>query len=371
MASVKLKIAELRKSKGIGQQELAESLGVSFQSVSKWETGTTMPDISLLPDIAAYFNVSVDELLGLKPLHQQAYIPRNTDNRDNQNGKTDKLYKNRKYFWNDDYLQFLIKEVWHIESPIDVIDFRCSNGYFGMKLLELLPEGSTYTGVDNEYFTNKARDDFDKARSDVKFIVSDIYSFETDKKYDLAISQVGLRHINRPIEVLKKMISAVKKNGLVICLDINREFENDGLYIDDIDYDYLCTAFDFHKVWKKELECEGTDYAIGMRLPFYMQQLGLHDIDIRMDDKVMYVNPNMQDYEEKVQDFIEINGLDKSFSISSRENTIELFMNRGIDRAEAEAYIKMQAKIAEYFRDTEYKKSFLKVQGLLITYGRK
>ena len=46
-------------------------------------------------------------------------------------------------------------------------------------------------------------------------------------------------------------------------------------------------------------------------------------------------------------------------------------MSRGIDRAEAEAYIKMQAKIAEYFRDTECKKSFLKVQGLLIAYGRK
>jgi hypothetical protein len=39
-----------------------------------------MPDISLLPDIAAYFNVSVDELLGLKPLRQQAYIPRNKEN---------------------------------------------------------------------------------------------------------------------------------------------------------------------------------------------------------------------------------------------------------------------------------------------------
>lgn len=371
MATVKLKIAELRKSKGIGQQDLAEVLGVSFQTVSKWETGTTMPDISLLPDIAAYFNVSVDELLGLKPLRQQAYIPRNTDNRDNWNGKTDKLYQNRKYFWNDDYLQFIIKNVWHIESPIDVIDFRCGDGYLGIKLLEFLPQGSTYTGVDNEYFTDKARQNFDNARSDVKFIVSDIYSLEVDKKYDLAICQAGLRHMNRPMEVLKKMIASVKKNGLVVCVEVNREFESDGLYIDDIDYDYLCTAFDFHKLWKKELECEGRDYAIGMRLPFYMQQLGLHDIDIRMNDKVMYVNANIQDYEEKVQDFVEINGWDKSFSISSRENTIELFMNRGIDRAEAEAYIKMQAKIAEYFRDTECKKSFLKVQGLLITYGRK
>jgi ubiquinone/menaquinone biosynthesis C-methylase UbiE len=179
----------------------------------------------------------------------------------------------------------------------------------------------------------------------------------------MAICQTGLRHMNRPMEVLKRMKASVKKSGLVVCVDINREFENDGLYIDEISYDYLCTAFDYHKVWKKELECEGRDYAIGMRLPFYMKELGLRDIDIRMNDRVVYVDPDIQDYEEKVQDFIEIHGWDKSFSISSQENTVELFMNRGIDRAQAEAYIKMQAKIAEYFRDSASKKSFLKVYG--------
>lgn len=371
MATVKLKIAELRKDKGIGQQDLAEVLGVSFQSVSKWETGATMPDITLLPSIAEYFNVSVDELLGLKPLRQQTYIPRDSDNHDNSIGKADKLYKNRKYFWNDDYLRFLISNVWHIETPIDVIEFRCCEGYLGLQLLEILPQGSTYTGIDNEYFTNKAKHNFYNTEFDANFIVSDIYSLETDKKYDMAICQAGLRHMNKPIEVLKKMIASVKNEGLIACVDINREFENDGLYIDDIDYDYLCTAFDFHKVWRKELQCEGRDYAIGMRLPFYMQQLGLHDIDIRLNDKVIYVNPYMQDYEEKVQDFIEINGWDQSFSISNQEDTIELFMSRGISRIEAEAYIKIQSKIADYFRNTGTGKSFLKAWGLLIAYGRK
>ena len=45
-----------------------------------------------------------------------------------------------------------------------------------------------------------------------------------------------------------------------------------------------------------------------MRLPFYMQRLGLHDIDIRMDDRVMYANSDSERYEERLQDFIEING---------------------------------------------------------------
>lgn len=371
MATVKLKIAELRKDKGISQQDLADVLGVSFQSVSKWETGTTMPDITLLPGIAEYFNVSVDELLGLRPLRQQAYIPRNTDHRDHWNEKANELYKNRKYFWNDDYLSFLVKNVWYVGTPVDVIELRCGEGCLGMQLLDHLPAGSTYTGVDNEYFTNRAKLSFHNPGLEINFIVSDIYSLETNKKYDIAISQSGLRHMNKPMEVLKKMADSVKKEGLVVCMDVNREIENVGFYFDDISYDYLCTAFNFHKVWKKELECEGRDYAIGMRLPFYMEQIGLHNIDIRMNDRIMYVNPDMKDYEEKVQDFIEIHGWNKSINKSGQEDIIELFMNRGLDRAEAEAYIDMQFKIAEYFGNTERKKSFLKVQGLLIAYGRK
>jgi transcriptional regulator with XRE-family HTH domain len=56
------KIKELRKSKGITQEQLAQSLGVSFQAVSKWETNIALPDITLVPILASYFSVSVDEL---------------------------------------------------------------------------------------------------------------------------------------------------------------------------------------------------------------------------------------------------------------------------------------------------------------------
>jgi transcriptional regulator with XRE-family HTH domain len=370
MASVKLKIAVLRKMKGIGQQELADALGVSFQSVSKWETEVTMPDITLLPDIAEYFDISVDELLGIKPLRQQDYLPSNTDNHDSANGREENLYKNRKYLWNNDYLEFLIKNVWKIHSPVDVIEFRCCDGYFGQQLLDAIPEGSCYTGIDNEYFIDKAKQRFAQSDYKVELIVSDLYSHEAKKHYDIAIIQVGLRHMNKPMEVLKRMIESVKQGGLIICIDVNREFENSGLYIDGLDYENLCTAFDFHKVWKTELEQEGRDYAIGMRLPFYMQQLGLYDVDIRMNDRVMFVNPYHEEYKQEVQDFIDIHDLDKSFGITEYEATIEHLMNRGVDRAQAEAFIRKQKQIAEYFKKKD-DISFLKVQGLLITYGRK
>lgn len=53
----------LRKEKGVSQDALAQQLGITCQAVSKWENGSTMPDITMLPVIARYFGVSVDYLL--------------------------------------------------------------------------------------------------------------------------------------------------------------------------------------------------------------------------------------------------------------------------------------------------------------------
>lgn len=60
-------IITLRRKKGITQDELAAFLNVTKASVSKWETKQSYPDILLLPQIAAYFGVSIDKLLGYEP----------------------------------------------------------------------------------------------------------------------------------------------------------------------------------------------------------------------------------------------------------------------------------------------------------------
>jgi len=54
---------KLRKEKGLTQEKIAEELGVSGQSVSRWEIGVCYPDLELLPSIANYFDVTVDSLL--------------------------------------------------------------------------------------------------------------------------------------------------------------------------------------------------------------------------------------------------------------------------------------------------------------------
>ena len=63
-----LKIGEilrtLRREKNLTQEELAEVLGVSPQAVSRWENDASLPDITLLPGLADFFDVTLDELMG-------------------------------------------------------------------------------------------------------------------------------------------------------------------------------------------------------------------------------------------------------------------------------------------------------------------
>lgn len=56
----------LRKAKGVTQEEMGMVLGLSYQAISKWENGTTIPDVQMIPKIAEYFGISIDELFGYK-----------------------------------------------------------------------------------------------------------------------------------------------------------------------------------------------------------------------------------------------------------------------------------------------------------------
>jgi len=77
---MKLYISEnlkrLRHSRGLTQEQLAERLGVSFQSVSRWETGLSYPDLELLPEIAAFFEVSTDVLMGVEKATMEQNLER-------------------------------------------------------------------------------------------------------------------------------------------------------------------------------------------------------------------------------------------------------------------------------------------------------
>ncbi|MCL2774477.1 MAG: helix-turn-helix domain-containing protein [Oscillospiraceae bacterium] len=67
-------LKDLRYKKGNTQEDLAAYLDISFQAISKWERNETFPDITLLPKIAAYYNTSIDDLLGVGKIREQEKI---------------------------------------------------------------------------------------------------------------------------------------------------------------------------------------------------------------------------------------------------------------------------------------------------------
>ena len=64
-------IRNFRKKNDLTQEALADRLGVSYQSISRWENGTTYPDLELIPAIAEVLSVTVDELLGMPQIEKE------------------------------------------------------------------------------------------------------------------------------------------------------------------------------------------------------------------------------------------------------------------------------------------------------------
>lgn len=84
-------IKKLRKEKEITQEEFAEVLGVSYQSVSRWENNSCYPDIELIPIIASFFGISTDRLMGIDETKEQKAVSKYLDDFQNaiSKGKID------------------------------------------------------------------------------------------------------------------------------------------------------------------------------------------------------------------------------------------------------------------------------------------
>lgn len=108
------KIKTLRKQKNISQEVLAQYLGVTFQAVSKWENGTTMPDVATIPAIASFFGVSTDELFDFNLYETQKQVEAIVDEHsrywDTDKPKAEQIIRDglKKYPGNDILLNCLI-----------------------------------------------------------------------------------------------------------------------------------------------------------------------------------------------------------------------------------------------------------------------
>lgn len=73
-------ILNCRKEKGLTQEQLAEKLGVTSKSISRWENGNTMPDYSLLKDLCNELDINVNELLSGEKIKENDYMNKSEEN---------------------------------------------------------------------------------------------------------------------------------------------------------------------------------------------------------------------------------------------------------------------------------------------------
>lgn len=111
-------IARYRKKRHLTQQELANALHISYQAVSKWENGQSMPDVSILPKLAAVLNTSIDSLAGYS-----------------HNFRIDNVYEERyqieDYYWGVQPSDLCL-EILRLKPPAErklrVLDIGCGEG---------------------------------------------------------------------------------------------------------------------------------------------------------------------------------------------------------------------------------------------------
>lgn len=366
---ISLNLFELRKDRGITQSHLAEVLGVSFQTISKWETGMAMPDVKHIITMAKFFGVSTDQLLGLQPLKCD-YLSRMTETAEYWNEKLDYIQSSRVDLWNPDYMEFLIQKVWKIEKKVDVLDFGCGNGYLAGLIMPFLPEGSTYTGIDiSDAMIQDAKRIYADAKYPVKFICKNIYDYQENEQYNMVVCQALLRELTQPKKALKNMIYSLKREGLIVCIEVNRELDNAGTYIEGLDYASILMTGVQQKYWTTELEKSDRDYAVGIRLPFLLKDLGIKEIEVRIQDKVKFADPRNQDEYERVQmAYVAEKGWKKE-NAQGDKKAVEVLTNHGLSREEAELLTHTWGQMKE--KIMKEKKAFLKTTGFLITFGRK
>lgn len=360
---VKMVIKELRGKLGITQKELAKLLNVSFQTISKWENGINLPDIIYLPKMAEIFDVSTDVLLGLKPLTDEEQWRKFDDSSYwSNNRKRTRLWK--ELYWNEDYFSFLVREVWNINHPVDILDYGCGYGFLGMKLLPLLPEGSTYTGIDMDGdLIKEAYEFFDKTSYRTSFINEDVYKYKPEKKYDIVISLYLMSYLQNPDLILQKMKASLTDNGIIILIDVNMEVEQAGYYSGLEREEGGMERPDFTPVWKSEKSHKERDYRMGTKLAYMLKEIGMKEIKMRISDKVIIYDSEDEENRELKDIFRYVYEHNDSYTKGH-----SYFTSRGISYSEAEKYVEYYNKTEQYFNSDN--SMAVKTAGLYFAWGK-
>ena len=214
------KIKILRKQRGITQEQLAESIGVSFQAVSKWENNIALPDITLAPLLASYFSVSMDELFdfnlkemecAVKNIADEAYKYREINPSESKRILEEGL---KKYPENDVLLNRLLYVLNYAENPDETISIAD-------KLIEKTNQSDVkYDALRFLAYAYKAKGDFKSAEAAIEQIPEMTFTKLTEKAYLLsgkgkfeAAEKQKLISTENLIQMMWKLAEYYEENG--------------------------------------------------------------------------------------------------------------------------------------------------------------
>lgn len=186
-------IANRRRTLGLTQQRMAEALHVSFQAVSKWENGTSLPDVTLLAPIARLLQTSVDTLLGHQPAPATDYEQR---------------YQGEAYYWGiqPSRLCYEILQRKPPIRPLRVLDIGCGEGKDAVFLARNGYQVSAFDIADTGLI--KARRLAERLGVAVDFFKANLLDFQPEGMYDIVFSS-GVFHYLPP-EKRGEIIDRVK-----------------------------------------------------------------------------------------------------------------------------------------------------------------
>ncbi|WP_082188347.1 class I SAM-dependent methyltransferase [Bacillus cereus] len=210
------------------------------------------------------------------------------------NSKLAYLKNTRDLYYNDDYVSFLVNTVWKITKPVHIVDFGCGYGYLGLVLMPLLPIGSKYTGVDSgETLLAEARELFRLLPYETQFLEGDATEIELNDTYDIAICHAFLLHMSSPKTMLQKMMHSVKKGGKIICFEPHWISNMSSYFLDGQNQSEIIRLGTLQKLFESDTQRNGKDGNIGMKIPIYLSELGVKNIECRVSDKVNFLDSNI------------------------------------------------------------------------------
>lgn len=202
-------IHRLRKQRKMTQEELSGQLGITPQSVSRWENGQSRPDVDMLPKLAAIFEVSVDSLFGY---HAENLRITQYEDRHKRCG-----------YYQGTAIRRIAREILALmppKKPINVLEIGCGEGQTSIFFAR---NGYVVSGFDlSEKFLEQGRQAAKELGVEVNFFRADILTYKMDTNFDIIYSSGVMQCV--PPEERVRIFTMIKDHTNIGGLNVINAF---------------------------------------------------------------------------------------------------------------------------------------------------